>query len=194
MQTKHSEQEHDAQGFVGEEAHDELIDGRVWRKTLTANTCEFHPERAKTRGRLVVCGRLRGTVRGTEKVPADPRNPEGEKLIVLVGDFKGDSYNDDGEVFGYVGGWCALPLGQEVVLSRLQQMIDDGIENVALEIDLEFAATDRTKAPIGYSWLARNLMPVKRDTGIQGEEAAARRLARVREAGPSLLQAPKAPE
>lgn len=138
---------------------EETIDGRIWRKTITAKNIEAHPERAKLHGRPVVCCRIAGEVRGVEEVPIDPAKPQDGTLTVLVGEFFADSYNDQGEVFGYVGEWCGLPMGQNIILGRLQQMIDDKAESPVVRFDLEFAALPAGN-PAGYSWGARNMMPV----------------------------------
>jgi hypothetical protein len=158
-----------------EELGETIIDGRVWVKTITAKTCEFHPERAVTRKRNVLCGRIAGEVRGIEAVPSDPKNPNSEKINVLVGEFVAESYTDDGEVFSYIGEWCGLPMGNAVMLARLQKMVDEGSESPVVTFDLEFAALPAGN-PAGYRWGARNMMPVPRvDLSFLGADKMARR-------------------
>jgi len=68
-----------------------VIDGRIWLKTITAKSIEAHPERAMTKHRPVLCCRIAGEIRGVEAVPSDPKNPNSEKLNVLVGEFVAES-------------------------------------------------------------------------------------------------------
>lgn len=153
-----------AEYLTEDQINESTIDGRTWIKTITARSIEAHPERAKTKNKPVLCCRIAGEVRGTAAVPADPKDksPDREMLTVLVGEFRAESYTDDGEVFSFVGEWCGLPMGQNVILGRIQKMADDGVESIVVRFDFEFAALPASNMT-GYRWGARNMMAMEQD-------------------------------
>lgn len=161
-----SQSENQAPPFQTEDQLDEqsTFDGRIWLKTITAKAIELHPERAKLHNRPVVCGRIAGEVRGVVDVPSDPTNPNSEKLTLLVGEFVADSYTDDGEVFGFRGEWCGLPIAHNIMLARLQKMIDAGTDAPIISFDLEIAALPAGN-PAGYRWGARSMVPTTIEAG-----------------------------
>lgn len=142
-----------------------VVDTRIGLKTITATAIGAHPERAKTLERIVPCCRITGIVSGVMEVPADPTKPDGDTLYVLVGEFVANTYGVDGNTYGYKGEWCALPVGQTIMLQRFQHACDMSEPEATpqLEFDIEFAAQP-AKNPSGYRWLHKNMMLVPADS------------------------------
>jgi len=168
------------------------FDSRSYIKTLTPAAVGFHPERCITHDRPVCCGRFWGEVRGVVQARAKPEDPKSEMLTLLEGDFKADAYNDDGEVFGFRGDWCAPPVGQSAIMSELAKQADAGAENPLVEFDLEIWALPANN-PTKRKWGARDLMP--RRAGplnfLSDETAAARRRAYAEAVGGSFSASPQ---
>ncbi len=154
--------------FVGAADAQAIVDQRIYRKTLTMATIGAAPERAKTQQRVVLLCRIAGEVRGTarECSAEEMKKPEDQReyFTALVGQFEADVYDDNGEVVSYAGGQCYLPTGfHEAVLTELTRAIEANGDSGFARFNLEFAASDKTKAPAGYSYMARNLNRVRVD-------------------------------
>jgi hypothetical protein len=154
------------------------FDARSYIKTLTPASVGAHPERCITKGAPVLCCRFWGEARGIAQALSDPNNPKSDMLTLLDGSFKADSYNDDGEVFGFRGDWCAPPLGMPGIISELTKQADEGVENPLVEFDFEVWALPANN-PTKRTWGARDMMPKRADqqSFLSDQSAAQRRIA-----------------
>lgn len=143
-------------------APDELQpDAANYRSKLTISTIGGSPERAKTEKKRVHVADVYGIASGIKLVDNPMGNPP--TFTALTGNFEAtNAYT--GEVWR--SGVLYLPGGfHEMIVAMLEELSDDEdrskFDRPSVEFALEINA-DPADNPAGYSYHARNLLPVKK--------------------------------